>query len=133
MGSSTIQYPLTGRWVRSRAITDADTNTTAVVIDIPAGTFIPAFGVAIEVLTAFAGGTPSLDVGDSADPDGWIDTTEITEATPGTYTGVAAAFATTGKYYAAADRIEVVVAIGLTAGKAYVLAHLLNVADVIDD
>jgi hypothetical protein len=133
MGSSTEQYGVKGQVVRSRAITDADTNTTAVVLDIPANTFIPPFGVTIVILTAFAGGTPSLDVGDSAAADGWIDTTEITEVTPGTYSGVAAAFAVTGKYYAAADAIEVVVATGLTAGKAYILAHLIDVEDIIDD
>jgi hypothetical protein len=133
MGSSAIQYQLKSRWVRSRVITDADTNGTVVVIEIPAGTFIPAFGVAIEILTAFAGGTPSLDVGDGDTADGWIDTTEITEVTPGTYTGVAAGFAVAGKYYAAAGQIQVVVSASLTDGKAYVLAHLLNVADVFDD
>lgn len=132
MGDSTIQYPVNGRWVRSRALTDADTNTTAAVIDIPAGTLIPAFGVLIQVLTAFAGGTPSLDVGDGDDPDGWIDTTDITEGTLGTYSG-SAALAAEGKYYSAADTIDVVVATGLTAGKAYVFAYLIDVSDIIDD
>ena len=133
MGSSAIQYQLQSRWVRSRVITDADTNGTVVVIEIPAGTYIPPFGVGIEILTAFAGGTPLLDVGDGDTADGWIDQTENDSTTPGTYAGTAAAFALTGKYYAAVGQIKVVVSASLSDGKAYVLAHLLNVADVIDD
>jgi len=133
MGDSTLQYGLRGKWVRSRAITNSDTGTTVAILDVPAGTFIPPHGIAIEVLTAFAGGTPSLDIGDGDDPDGWIDTTAITEATPGTYADVDAALAVTGKYYASADTIDAVVSASLTAGKAYVLVYMLNVKDVISD
>ncbi len=121
-----MQNPLDGpRVIISDAITEADTGTTVVAIEIPAGTYIPPYGVSIEVAEDFAGGTPLLDVGD-ADPDGWIDQTEITATTAGHYAGVAAAFALTGKYYATADSIDVVVSASLTAGTAYVVARLYN-------
>ena len=91
MGSSTQTYGLRGRWVRSKAITNADTGTTAVIMDVPAGTLIPPQSAMIQILTAFAGGTPSIDIGDGDDDDGWIDTTAITEGTPGPYADVDAA------------------------------------------
>ena len=115
--------------VVSAAITDADTNTTVQAIEIPAGTFIPPYGVSILVAEDFAGGTPLLDVGD-VDPDGWIDQTEITATTAATYSGVAAAYAIAGKVYTVADTIDVVVSASLTDGTAYVLALLYDVEDV---
>ena len=133
MGSSTAQYGLTGRWVRSRKITYADTGTTVAILDVPANTFIPPFGVLIYVNPLWAGGTPSLDIGDSDDTDGWIDTTEITEATAGTYGGHTNAYALNGKVYTAADTIDAVVAASSTAGAAYVFAFMVDVSDVIDD
>lgn len=122
-----IGYP---RLYISRAITEADTNTTAQVIEIPAGTYIPPYGVWILVAEVFAGGTPSLDVGDGTTADGWVDTTEITETTLGSYAGVAAAYAVTGKLYSSADTIDVVVATGLTGGTAYVFALGYDVSDI---
>ena len=132
IGSTSEQYRLKGHWVRSKQITEADTGTTKPILDVPAGTFIPPHGVAVIVETAFAGGTPSLDIGDGDDTDGWVDTTAITEATAGTYADVDAAYAAAGKYYADADTIDAVVSASLTAGEAYVLAYMLPVADVMD-
>ena len=132
MGSTTGQYKIQGHWVRSRQITDADTGATVAILDVPAGTFIPPHGIAIVVETAFAGGTPSLDIGDGDDTDGWIDTTGITEGTPATYADVDAAYAEAGKYYADADTIDAVVSASLTAGAAYVFAFMVPVADVFD-
>jgi hypothetical protein len=121
------QNPLDGpRVIISDAITEADTGTTVSAIEIPAGTYIPPYGVSIEVAEDFAGGTPLLDVGDSGDPDGWIDQTEITATTAAHYAGVAAGLAVAGKYYATADQIEVVVSASLTDGTAYVVAQMFN-------
>ena len=133
MGSSTAQYGLQGKWVRSREITSADTGSTVAILDVPAGTLIPPHGICIVVTTAFEGGTPSLDIGDGDDTDGWIDTTAITEATAATYADVDAAYAAAGKYYSAADTIDAVVSASLTAGAAYVFANMIPVADVIGD
>jgi len=107
----------------SRAITEADTNSTAEVVVIPAGSWIPPYGVSLQIVEAFAGGTPSIDIGDGDDDDGWIDTTEVTEGTLGTYTGVAAAYSTVGKYYASTDTIDATVATGLTNGTAYLVVR----------
>ena len=133
MGSSTAQYGLRGKWVRSREVTYADTGTTVALLDVPAGTFIPPHGIAIVITTNWAGGTPSLDIGDGDDTDGWIDTTAITEATAGTYADVDAAYAVTGKYYSTADTIDAVVAASSTAGAAYVYCYMLDVSDVHSD
>ena len=136
MGSSTAQYPLTGRWVRSRQITASDTGTTVAILDVPAHTLIPAYGVVAVITTWWAGGTESLDVGDGTDPDGWIDSTDVTETGTGTFAGTEAntgAYAVAGKYYSAADTIDAVVNASLTAGEAYVFAYMIDVSDVIDD
>jgi hypothetical protein len=111
----------------------AETNTTFVVCPIPAETFIPPYGVVVDVRTLLDGGTPSIDIGDADDADIWVDTTNITETTVGTYAGTAAAGATqapTGRYYSAANSIKCVLATGLTAGVFYVYVTMLDVADV---
>ena len=120
------------RTLVSAAITEADTNTTKKVLEIPAKTFVRS--VQIVVTEAFAGGTPSLDVGDGDDPDGWIDTADITETTIGSYRGTEANTANEadlGKYYAAADTIDVVVSASLTDGTAYVIAEVVDLGGIV--
>ena len=133
MGSATATYDLKGRWVRCKEVTNSDTNTTVTIADIPAYTVIPPHGAFIVVTTAFAGGTPSLDIGDGDDDDGWIDTTAITEASAGTYADVDADLAVTGKYYSSAGQIKAKVSASLTAGAAYVFIYMIDVSDIIDD
>ena len=125
------QQPIVGpTLIISAAITEANTNSTVNAIEIPAGAFIPPYGVSVEIVEVLAGGTPSLDVGDSGDPDGWVDSTEITEGTLGTCSGIASDLAVTGKYYASADQIEVVVATGLTGGTAYIIMRYYDFGDL---
>ena len=119
------------RLVRSRAITSADANTTALVIDVPANTWVPPYGVNFIVNTLFAGGTPSFTVGDGDDVDGWLVSADITEATVGAYASAAAAYAIAGKYYTAADTIDVVVSTGLTSGNGYVMATMVDMSDLV--
>jgi hypothetical protein len=137
MGDSTVQYPLTGRWVRSRKFTFADKNSTKAVLDVPANTFIPSLGVVLLITTLFAGGTPTIDVGDGTNTDGWIDNTDVTVGTVGAYAGTetnTAAFSGTGKLYTAADTIDVILPNeAITAGAAYAMAYMIDVSDVIDD
>lgn len=111
--------------VVSRAISQADTGTTVQAVEIPAGSFVPPFGVSLYVAEAWAGGTPSLDVGDGDNDDGWIDTTDVTEGTLGFYAGDGghAAYSTTGKVYTAKDTIDVVVSASATNGTAYVVVR----------
>ena len=117
----------------SRAITEADTGTTVAVMDVPAGTLIPAYGVGVVVTEAFAGGTPALDVGDGDNDDGFVDTNDITETTVGAYWGdetTTAAYAAGGRYYATADTIDVVVSSSLTNGTAYVVVNYWDMTDI---
>ena len=89
--------------------------------------------------TAFAGGTPSIDVGDGDDADGWIDTDDITEGTPGSYRGLQTeganihteAYAVAGKYYTAADTIDATLSAGLTAGEGYIVARMIRLDEVV--
>lgn len=81
------------------------------VLSIPAKTYVMMVG--LDVTTA-EGGTLTIDVGDASDPDGFLDgvnanTTasyatalSLAEATPNTVVGYS-----NGKYYAAADTIDV--------------------------
>ena len=104
---------------------------------MPAKTLIPAWSVTLVITTAFSGGTPTIDVGDGDNPDGWIDNTDVTEGTAGAYTGTennTAAYAAAGKYYSSADTIDAVLPDQeITAGEGYVFAYMINVEDVIDD
>lgn len=40
MGSTTAQYGITGKWVRSRQITSSDAGSTVAILDVPAKTLI---------------------------------------------------------------------------------------------
>lgn len=137
MGSSSEQYGLLGRWVRSRKFTFADKDSTKAVLDVPPNTFIPPLGVVVILTTIFEGGTPTIDVGDGDNPDGWIDNTDVTVGTAGAYAGTetnTAAYSGTGKLYTDADTIDVVLPDqAITAGEGYVMAYMIDVSDVIDD
>lgn len=127
MAQQTLGQP---RVVVSDAFTHAANGTTVRAVELPAKSWVPPCGVTLYVAEAFAGGTPSLDVGD-VDTDGWVDTTEIDETTIGCYTGVAAALAIAGKYYASADTIDVTVAdTTLTAGTGYVIVTYYDMSGV---
>lgn len=118
--------------VVSDPITFASTGTTVQAIDVPAKTLVTE--VTLIITTAFAGGTPSLDVGDGADVDGWVDTTDITEGTAASYRGDptnTGAYSDDGKYYTAADTIDVVLSASLTAGVAYVVARMVRLDEVL--
>jgi hypothetical protein len=110
----------------------AQTGTTFAALDVPAGTFIPPYGVSVIVTTLLDGGSPSIEIGD-ADTDGWVATEDITETTAATYTGTAtnSAISPTGKYYASADTLDCILAASLTAGVFYVTALMYDVEDVI--
>jgi len=122
----TMQTTQRSYWVKSAQIDSTYANATTPVIDVPADTFVSK--VVLVITTAFAGGSPSIDVGDSDNTDGWIDTGDVTEGTVGAYVGdetTTAAYCL-GKYYDDADTIDVVVATGLTSGAGYVLAEFVR-------
>lgn len=62
-----------------------ETNSTFPAIEVPANTWVDHVGVLVTTL--LGGGTPSIDVGDGDDADGWVDTLHITETATGYYTG----------------------------------------------
>lgn len=98
-------------------------NDVAEVVSIPAGTFIQGVVWEVEVVE---GAARNFAVGDGANTSGFVPSTSansigsgcsaltLTEGTPNTVTGY-----TAGKYYAAADTIDVlaVTAGGLTGAK----------------
>ena len=120
----TMQTTVEGHWEK-KSIDYTYTNATTPVIDVPADCYVDK--VVLVITTPFAGGVPSIDVGDGDNPDGWIDTVDVTEGTAGAYVGdetTTAAYCL-GKYYDAADTIDVVFAAGTTSGAGYVLAYLI--------
>lgn len=103
-------------------------------LHVPAGTQVLAVG--LNVTTA-EGGTLTVDVGDGADPDGFLDGVDanavagysssqvtISEGTPNTISP-ALAF---GKYYAAADTIDVKIVNAADAAVMTVWAVVANCA-----
>lgn len=119
------------RVVISRSITAADTASTVTAIDIPAGTLIPAYGVSVWVKTAMGGGSPSYTVGDSAAVDTWLASSDITEASAGLYNSAAQGASPSGKYYASADALKIVITTGLTSGECFVIARMIDVSDIV--
>ena len=93
------------------SVDEAAQNDVFEVLYIPAKTLV--LGVQYQVLTA-EGGTLTFDIGDGDDVDGYIDgangntlgsgftTLSLTAGTPDTVTGYS-----NGKYYAAADTIDI--------------------------
>lgn len=88
---------------------------TMQVLDVPAGTFVSA--VILNITTEQTAGTDTitLDVGDGDDADGWLDgvdaeTAAVLLSGTGTWeTAQSPAFGISGKYYASADTIDVLV------------------------
>ena len=72
---------------------------TVAIIDVPAGTYVR--DVFYEVLTADA--TQTVNVGDGADPDGYVAAADV--ATAGN-NGIGAGALAGGKYYGTADTID---------------------------
>ena len=128
-----VQYGLTGHWVISSQITYATTDSTA-MIDIPDKTYVSE--VAVIITTAFAGTSPTVDVGDGANgADAWIDNVSVTDGTIGSYKGDhtnTAELGDHGKYYASADTIDIDIGgTNLTAGACYVMAYLIPLSDIV--
>lgn len=95
---SPVVTVLTGVYDASkRALAAAD---VAEVINVPAGTYV--MKVFYRVVTGDA--TQTLNVGDGADPDGYVAAADV--ATAGN-SGVGAGALATGKYYATADTIDI--------------------------
>jgi len=109
-------------------------DSTELTLNIPADATHPVllFDIAHIVRVLFSGGTPSIDVGDGSDPDGYIDTLSITEGDAGDL-----AYArdkdnsealSKGAYLTTNGKIVVTVGGSPTAGEATVLAFLYRLA-----
>lgn len=88
-------------------------------VPVKAGTFVHSVGVVIK--EAFNGAGCTLIVGDGADDDGYLDTTDVAVATAATATVPTVKLSrnssnpyANGKYYAADDTIDFVFAPGTT-------------------
>lgn len=92
---------LTGTYDAARRNMTVDLDTMA-VLNIPAGTII--HNVVLEVITAEATGTPTINVGDGTDPNGWV-AGAVTSAA-GKFLGAGAYVAAGGKLYTAADTLD---------------------------
>lgn len=129
MGQSSASSLSGPRRVISRAITHSDANTTVAAVEVPAGAFVPPYGVTLYIPEVWAGGSPSLDVGDGTTTNGWIPTAEVTETTTGCTTSTNGTYAAQGKLYTSADTIDVVVATGATTGTAFILVEYWDLSN----
>jgi len=100
-------------------------------VSLAADVFVLA--VWVKIAEAWNGTNPTIDAGDGLDPDGWVDNTEVTEGTVGTYRGTpetTGAYCTKGKVYTAADTIDLTLLVpgDCTQGKARVLALVADIS-----
>lgn len=107
---------------------------SALELDIPASADEPVllWDVAHIVRTAFAGGTPSIDVGDGSDADAYVDTLSITETSAGNIAyardNANSEAKAKGEYLTANRKITVTLSASLTAGAGTVLAFIYRTA-----
>ncbi len=101
------------------------------VINVPAGSYVRCV---CRVLTASTdSSTRTIDIGDGSDPDGFVDGADmkttgryhlapaLVDATPNTIVGYSF-----GKYYAAADTIDLTAVQALTNGKVLISALIFD-------
>jgi hypothetical protein len=104
------------------AVADLDASDNFFV-PIEAG--VAVINVAHRVVTAFAGGTPTINIGDSAATDSWLTQTNLAEGTENNFVGSLGTTASNsgGKYYAAVNYIKVTGSTELTvgAGEIYIM------------
>jgi hypothetical protein len=117
----------------SRAITHADNGATVTCAELPAGAFVPPYGVVFYVAEEFAGGTPAIDIGVAGATNDFCNSTDTTETTIGCYTGTTgngSALAPTGVYYASATNVIATVSdTTLTNGTGYVFTTYYDFSD----
>jgi hypothetical protein len=130
------EFAVTGHvpYVRKYVVDYDDLDATAYTynIQVPAGTLIRS--VAAIVTAAFAGGTPTIDIGDGSDVDGFIDSTnsDLAETVLNDFaisTAIAANTFAEGKYYAAAGVVQITGSAALSAGQLTVLVEELRFED----
>lgn len=92
---------LTGTYDATRRNMTVDLDTME-VLNIPAGTII--HNVVLEVITAETTATPTINVGDGTDPNGWV--AGASTATIAKLLGAGAYVAAGGKLYATADTLD---------------------------
>jgi len=98
-----VRTVLTGVYDATRRNMTVDLDTMAVV-NIPAGTIIE--NVVLEILSPETTATPTINVGDGTDPNGWVAGVDTSAAAGTKYLGAGAYVAAGGKLYAAADTLD---------------------------
>ena len=95
-------------------------------IPVEAGQVVLA--VAHEVVTAFSGGTPALDIGDGTDVDFWIINTELDLSTVGDFqiSFSSAQPGSAGAKFNAAGNVQLSHAASLTAGEGIVYLLIID-------
>ena len=125
------QVELGHRWTKlSNEIDFSETEVSAAdvvqALKIPANTYVK--NVYVLVKTA-EGATCTATVGDATDPNGWDASTNL-NASAGTVTaGLAGTddYATAGKFYSAADTIDLVMGHAADTGKVIVFADACSI------
>lgn len=106
--------------------------------DMAAGTFSVSFpleagvrvlGVSMQIDVAFTGTAPVLQVGDSSDPNGYLDTTDVDATSQyafGSSEGIDTNAYSLGRYYNASAAIIVDCNEAATAGAGRIFIHVLK-------
>lgn len=119
--------------VVSRAIFEDDNAATVTCAELPAGSWVPPYGVVIYVAETFVGGSPSIDVGIAGATNDFVASADIDETVVACYSGTSAngaALAPIGKYFASATNVIATVAdTTLTDGTAYVFTTYYDFSD----
>jgi hypothetical protein len=112
-----------------------DTAGVYPVISIPAGTYV--LGVQILVTSAITAGSMDIDIGDGDDADRYADAWAAATGALAVGSvidcpcgGVDGRGVTSGRYYAAADTIDIDINTVASAGKVKLLVHCTNLGGV---
>jgi hypothetical protein len=121
-----LPSPASERWLRSRVFTFVDSGNLVELLETPGGGQYPdkmlIFEVALIVLVAFSGGTPTISVGDGAGATTWISAAAVTSVGMIRSQGPSS----NGKLYVARDRLTATLSASMAAGSAILLARVVD-------
>jgi hypothetical protein len=118
------------KWYQSSELDLTSTAGVYSVFNVPAGAYV--LGIKVLVTSVITAGSADIDVGDGDDPDMFIDGWDCSTGSVlagsivlfGGASGASEAGVSSGKYYAAADTIDVDINTVASAGKIKLLINM---------
>jgi hypothetical protein len=108
-------------------VLDYDYNSTTLEIDLPASPSGPMYLLDVKhlVRTAFAGGTPQIDIGDGTTTNKYLTHSQITATTAGDFQTLSSGQKVSAKLVAAA-KIVITLSASLTAGAGTLIVEVFR-------